>query len=237
MIADIGKLKADLNSKNNYLKANLKNKEVLVKSINDEKLALAREKQKYSNYISQLNLKEQDLKKKLSNQLKIQSKLEIRIKEVIALEAKSLKKRTQTDINLSKDFTKNRGKLPWPTKTGFISSNFGVHSHPVAKKTKVRNDGIDITTEPNSDCYSIFSGTVSEVFNFPGLNNIVMIRHGEYLTVYANLSKVYVRKGESINTSHRIGKIYTDTEEKRTILKFQIWKNSLKQNPVNWLSK
>jgi len=237
LVGDISNLKGELIKQNADLKAKLLQKEQLAKLISNEKLSLAREKQKHNRYFSTLSAKEKSLKKKLKKQLRAQAKLSSKIKRIIKLEANKKRRRSLSENNLSRDFAKNKGKLPWPTHSGFISSKYGVHPHPVAKRTKVRNDGIDITTEKESKCYSVFNGKVSEVFNFPGLNNILMIRHGEYLTVYANLLKVFVRKGESVKTGQSVGLIYTDPDEKKTVLKFQVWKNSSKQNPSRWLSK
>lgn len=230
-------LKKSLANSNLRLSKQYKEKQLIANNLTNEKLSLAKEKTKHSRYISSLSSKQKKLKQKLNRQLKAQSKLTARIKYLIKLEAKKKRKRSSGDKVLSKNFAKNKGKLPWPTKSGFISSGFGVHQHPVAKRTKVRNDGIDITTDANADCFAVFSGVISEVFNFPGLNNIIMLRHGDYLTVYANISKVYVRKGDKIKTGQAIGMIYTDSSERKTVLKFQLWKNSLKQNPSRWLSK
>jgi len=234
---DIQNLKNDLVTKNEFLSKQYLNKKSIAANLISEKLSLAREKDKHSKYISTLSSKQKNLKQKLSKQLKAQNRLNRKIKHLIKLEAKKKKRRSVNDRVLSKNFAKNKGRLPWPTKSGFISSRFGVHQHPVAKRTKVRNDGIDITTDPNSDCHVVFNGKISEVFNFPGLNNIIMVRHGDYLTVYANIAKVYVRKGQIVKTGQVLGLIYTDTSDRKTVLKFQLWKNSLKQNPSSWLSK
>jgi septal ring factor EnvC (AmiA/AmiB activator) len=233
----IDSLKTNLSRRNAALILQYKEKKFLSNSLNNEKLALAREKQKHKNYISILNNKQKKLKKLLDAQLRAQNRLQTKIKRLIAREAARKVKRTTVDSKLSKSFVRNKSKLPWPTKTGFISSRFGVHQHPVAKRTKIINNGIDITTDPNSECFAVFDGKVSEVFNSPGLNNIVMIRHGDYLTVYANLSKVYITKGQKVKTSQAIGVIYTDPSEHKTVLKFQVWKNSSKQNPSRWLRK
>lgn len=237
IVIAIDSLKSNLNKGNNKLIKQYKTKQSLANSLTKEKLALAKEKEKHKNYITALTSKEKKLKQQLDNQLKAQDRLEAKIRQLIELEAKKNIEKTSVDNNLSNDFTKNKSRLPWPTKKGFISSQFGVHQHPVAKRTQVRNDGIDITTDENSECFAVFNGKVSEVFNFPGLNNIVMIRHGDYLTVYANLSRVYVTKGQTVSTRQAIGLIYTDVEEHKTVLKFQVWMNSSKQNPSYWLSK
>ncbi len=211
-------------------------KNVLLNSHSKEKLVLAQEKLGYKSLISKLKNQERSIKRKLDKQLKYQSRLVAEIERIIK-ENSLRSKVTASDINLAREFSSNRGKLPWPTQSGFVSSAYGLHAHPVSKRTKIRNDGIDITTNENSSCLSVFSGVVSEVFNFPGLNNIIMVRHGSYLTVYANLKDVYVRKGDVIKTGQIIGKIFTDPDDKKTVLKFQVWKESQKMNPQDWLSR
>jgi len=221
---------------NSNLTKVINQKNLLLNSHSTEKLVLAKEKLGYKSLISELKKQERKIKRKLDKQLKYQSKLVAEIRRII--KANSLKLKTiVSDINLARKFSLNKGKLPWPTRSGFISSTYGLHTHPVSKRTKFRNDGIDITTKENSSCLSVFTGVVSEVFNFPGLNNIVMVRHGSFLTVYANLKDVFVRKGDTIKTGQAIGKIFTDPDDKKTVLKFQVWKESQKMNPQLWLSR
>lgn len=246
LVKDINKLKLNLDKATIILIDQYQEKQSLAKSLNDEKLSLAQEKGKYREYLSSLRSQHKNLKKRLKKQLIAQTRLTSKIKKLIKKiikkerirkERTRKEKKIKVEIDLSKPFAKLKSKLPWPTRSGFISSRFGVHQHPVAKKTKVRNDGIDITTDKYAKCYSVFDGRVSEIFNSFGLNNIVMIRHGVYLTVYANLSKVYVTKGERIKAGKAIGMIYTDDYEHKTVLKFQVWKNTSKQNPSRWLKK
>ncbi|MCT4600497.1 MAG: peptidoglycan DD-metalloendopeptidase family protein [Marinifilaceae bacterium] len=234
---DIISLNTSLEKDSVNLNSQLKSKTVLYAKFQKQKNNLLKEKRKLNRYLSSININLKSLKKKLSEQLKAQKRLNSKIKLLLAEAAKRKSRNTYYNKKLNKRFVYNKGKLPWPTKNGYISSSFGVHRHPIAKKTKVRNDGIDITTKTNSNCYAIFNGVVSEVFFFPGLNNIVMVRHGSYLTVYANLSKVYIKKGQKLKIGTKIGKIYTDDSDHKTILKFQIWKNSTKLNPSRWIRR
>lgn len=214
----------------------IKEKSSLLKNHNDEKLVLFKEKQSYKGLLSKLQRQESKIRRKLQKQIKYQNRLAAEIRRIIASKNKR-RKITTIDKQLAQNFALNKGKLPWPTSSGYISSTYGLHAHPVSKRTKVRNDGIDITTKENCSCLSVFKGVVSEVFNFPGLNNIVMVRHGSYLTVYANLKEVFVRKGEKLKTGQPIGKIFTDPDDKKTVLKFQVWKESNKMNPQKWLRR
>ncbi len=219
---------------NNNLNKIIKDKSDLLEAHNAEKLVLFKEKESYKKLLKDLQSQEGKIRRKLEKQIKYQNKLSAEIKRIINLKNKN-RKVTTVDKNLAKNFELNKGKLPWPTSSGYISSTFGLHAHPVSKRTKIRNDGIDITTKENGSCLSVFNGTVSEVFNFPGLNNIVMVRHGSFLTVYANLKTVFVRKGDNLKTGQPIGKIFTDPDDKKTVLKFQLWKESQKMDPQKWL--
>lgn len=134
-------------------------------------------------------------------------------------------------------FGQNKGKLPWPTPTGFISQKFGQHAHPVLKHVRVNNDGVDITTKPESICRAVFKGEVTHILSMPGLNMVVIVKHGSYMTVYSNLAKVKVKKGDLVSAKEQIGVVYTDEKENQTILKFQMWKETNKLNPASWLLK
>jgi murein DD-endopeptidase MepM/ murein hydrolase activator NlpD len=106
------------------------------------------------------------------------------------------------------------------------------------KNIIIRNNGIDITTSPGEQARSIFNGIVSRVFAVPGGNMAVIIRHGQFITVYSNLKEVLVKQGDQVVTSQNIGIIYSDpNEEDKTVLKFQIWKENVKLNPELWISK
>ena len=143
---------------------------------------------------------------------------------------------TPREKELSSSFASNRGRLPWPCEKGFISGTFGEHAHPVLERVKVKNNGVDITTEPNSQVKAVFNGRVSKVMSFPNLNNVVIVRHGEYLTVYSNLDVVNVKEGQEVTTRQAIGKVHYNTEEQKTELHFEIWKGKMIQNPENWLA-
>ncbi|MCD8193944.1 MAG: M23 family metallopeptidase, partial [Tannerellaceae bacterium] len=131
----------------------------------------------------------------------------------------------------------NRGKLPFPVAGRYtIVSRFGEQQNLELKYVMTNNNGIDIQTTPGTDARAVFNGEVTRVFVVPGYNNSVIVRHGNYLTVYSNLSQVYVKAGDKVSTRQPIGKIFTDTEDgNATILHFQLWKEKVKQNPLPWL--
>ncbi len=145
---------------------------------------------------------------------------------------------TKEERKLSNDFADNRGRLPYPVAGRYtIVGTFGEQQHQELKYVRTNNSGIDIQTTPGADARAVFKGEVTRVFVVPGYNNSVIIRHGNYLTVYSNLSQVYVKAGDRVNTCQTIGKIFSDAENgNATILHFQLWKEKTKLNPLPWLN-
>lgn len=146
---------------------------------------------------------------------------------------------TKAEKQLSDDFAGNRGRLPFPLEGRYtIVGAFGEQQHQELKYVRTNNSGIDIQTTPGTDARAVFNGEVTRVFIVPGYNNSVIVRHGNYLTVYSNLSQVYVKAGDKVKTRQAIGKIFTDTENaNETILHFQLWKEKSKLNPTPWLDR
>ena len=135
---------------------------------------------------------------------------------------------------LSDNFELNKGKLPWPVAEGVIIEYFGEHDHPVLKGIKVKNDGIDISTKVGSAVRAVFDGEVTGVISIPGAGKAIIVRHGEYLSVYSNLSETNVKKGDKIKTKQNIGTALTD-EDNKTSMELQIWKGSILLNPIGWI--
>ena len=144
---------------------------------------------------------------------------------------------TMVEKRLSDNFANNRGHLPYPVAGRHtIVAAFGEQQHQDLKYVRTNNSGIDIQTSPGADARAVFSGVVTRVFVIPGYNNSVIVRHGNYLTVYSNLSQVYVKAGDRVSTRQAIGKVYSDPEDgNSTILHFQLWKEKTKLNPQPWL--
>lgn len=141
------------------------------------------------------------------------------------------------EIALSNTFSANKGRLPWPVEQGIISGSFGEHAHPEYKNIKVRNNGVDITTSSGAKARAVFEGVVSSVMSITNLHFVVIIRHGDYLTVYSNLKEVNVKKGDKIKTRQSIGTVYTDPEIDKTILHFELWHGTALQNPQSWMGR
>lgn len=140
------------------------------------------------------------------------------------------------EAKLASSFAALRGRMPFPVSSGFISDHFGVHKHPTLKGVMINNNGIDIQTSPGTAVHSVYDGVVQSVVNIPGINMVVAIQHGEYFTVYSKLSNVSVSVGTRVKTGQRIGSVASD-EDGTAEINFQVWKNTVRQNPESWLRR
>lgn len=146
-------------------------------------------------------------------------------------------KLTKEEQLISGNFEKNKGRLPWPVSKGIIVGKFGIQQHPVLTYVTTNNKGIYIQTKEGEDARVVFEGEVTQRFSIPGNNNAVIIKHGNYRTVYSNLTEIYVKEGDKVKGKQKIGKIYTDSEENKTELYFMVWKEKELQNPELFLAK
>jgi septal ring factor EnvC (AmiA/AmiB activator) len=140
------------------------------------------------------------------------------------------------EAKLASSFSALRGRMPFPVPSGFISDHFGVHKHPILKGVMINNNGIDIQTSPGSPVHSVYDGVVQSVVNIPGINMVVAIQHGDYFTVYSKLAGVSVSTGQRVKTGQRIGSVASD-EDGTSEINFQVWKNTVRQNPESWLRR
>lgn len=138
---------------------------------------------------------------------------------------------------LAANFESNKGKLGWPVTRGVIKTKFGTHPSPIDRTVMERSYGIKIATEKNAKVKAVFSGEVSKIMLIKNANPVVMIRHGNYLTVYKNLSKIYVKSGQKISTGEEIGEVFTNPSTGESMLGFDVYKEDKTQNPENWLTK
>ncbi|RYD70266.1 MAG: peptidase M23, partial [Sphingobacteriales bacterium] len=136
---------------------------------------------------------------------------------------------------LSSEFAGNRSKLPWPVERGFITERFGRHEHPTIPDVVVNNSGIKIRTEKGGKARCIFGGEVTNIIRIPGANKAVIVKHGNYFTVYSNLSEVFVHAGDKISVKENIGSIAENIMNGETEMELQIWKNEEKLNPESWI--
>jgi septal ring factor EnvC (AmiA/AmiB activator) len=223
-------------------------KETLLQAKQQEAEKLNKEKKQQGQYLTTLQQKQKEFEKKLREQQKIDAQLSREIQKIIDEEVeKSRQKDKETGKTTyemtpeqklaSGQFEQNKHRLPWPVERGVITDHFGVHEHPVLKNIQVKNNGIDISTAQASIARAVFGGEVSKVFVVSGGNYAVIIRHGKYLTVYSNLVNVRVKSGDKVSIKQTIGTIGTDSEDDKTVLKFQIWKENVKQDPEDWIAK
>ena len=137
---------------------------------------------------------------------------------------------------IADNFRANRGSLPWPVEKGFISLGYGDQPHPVYSTLVVHNSGIVITTNDGANARAVFGGEVSSVMVLSPVNKAVMIQHGDYFTIYQNLSSVSVSKGDKVSIKQNIGRIRTNGDTGKTVIKFLLLQNTTYNNPQSWLS-
>jgi len=138
---------------------------------------------------------------------------------------------------LASNFVSNKGKLPWPVEKGFVTLGYGTQPSPIDKSVSIRSNGVRIATEKGAKVRAVFSGEVSRIVVIKNSNPIVMIRHGNFITAYKNLSKVYVKEGDKVTTKQDIGEVFTNPSNGDTILNFIIYENLNTLNPAEWIYK
>ncbi|HPY82283.1 MAG TPA: peptidoglycan DD-metalloendopeptidase family protein [Bacteroidales bacterium] len=200
-----------------------------------QKQRLSQDKSKESQALQQLQSRQQELKKQLQQKQLLAKKLDKEIEELIKEAARAAKATPQDNI-ISKNFAENKGNLPWPSANGRITQKFGTYKHPTLP-IEVECNGIEISTTKGTMARAIFDGTVSKIVVIPGRNTAVLIKHGQYYTVYDNLINVRVKAGQKVSAKQELGTIYTDPETGVTVLQLQIWNQLQKLNPEPWLSK
>ena len=140
---------------------------------------------------------------------------------------------SEEETTLASSFTASQSRLPWPVK-GFVSGHFGQRPHAVLKGVMVDNLGVDIQTTAGEPVRSVYDGVVLDVTEMPGMGNVVAIQHGNYMTIYAKMNGVTVHAGQKVKARENIGRVATDSDG-TSELQFQIWKNTSRLNPENWL--
>ena len=251
---EIEKITHQLIEEEHILTENRIQKETAVSAKTLEQQRLEQQRQKRNEELASLKKKETSLKKKQKEQQAKADKLNQKIQNMIAAEikrqkeeaaAKAKKEGKKDPYELSKEeklvagnFEANKGKLPRPVEKGFICGHFGIQPHPFLDKVQVNNKGTYFQIPAGSDARAVFEGEVTQCFSVPGSNQSVIVKHGNYRTVYSNLVTLYVKVGDKISTKQKIGKVYTDTEnDNKTELYFMLYKDTEIQNPENWLAK
>ena len=136
----------------------------------------------------------------------------------------------------SDNFKNNKGNLPWPVERGVVTLKFGNQPHPLIPSLTVHNSGVEITTDQGATARAVFAGEVTQVQVVSPVNKAVIVKHGDFFTVYQNLSKVSVREGDKVSIKQSLGTIRTSGDTGRTVMKFMISQNTTYANPASWLS-
>lgn len=191
-------------------------------------------KKRERNYTAQI-------KKKQKQREAIDKEIARLIREAIAASNKKAGTKTGSFVltpeakALAASFVSNKGRLPWPVEKGIVTQRFGTQRHPVVRTTTIKSNGVTLSVPAGATARSVFEGIVLNIVQFKGSNPIVLIQHGNYITSYKNLSKVYVKKGDRITAKQAIGQIFTNKDTGKTTLQFSLFQNTTPQNPALWL--
>lgn len=237
------KKQKELNDQILYFQQVKKNRLDLLTSKEQEARSLINDKSKQEESVKDIVKKERELKQQLAQQQKEWNSLNEKIKKLIESAVKSkTNAKTQDRIPLTPEekllaesFAGNKGKLPWPSERGQITSSFGAHAHPQLHVT-IDNKGIDLRTEQGAKARAVFDGKVYRIIQL-GKFKAILVQHGSYFTVYSNLSDVYVTEGDHVKTKQELGVVGTAADSGETILHFELWnaKTNSPQNPEFWI--
>src|SRR5690606_21103924 len=205
--------------------------------------ALASEAHAKKQSLSQLENQERNLRIDLERKNKERSALNKAIEAAMVAEVKAAEAEEErladapAMAKLAKGFQQNKGKLPWPLSKGVITSHFGKHAHPTLKQVTIVNNGIDIRTEPGATAKAIFDGKVVGVKYIPGFEQMVIVQHGSYYSVYSKLDEVAVSKGQSITTGQTLGTVWQNPNSGIFELHLEIWNGKSKMDPEAWIAR
>lgn len=252
-VEQIEKVTLELADQRKMLEQKKTDKQEVLQQEQQQKQQLDKAKQEQQGIVNTLTQQEQDLRKQIAAAKKQQENLnkmikaiieeEIRKAEAEAKKANSTASRasgssiplTPEAAALSSSFAGNRGKLPWPVESGFISRPFGTHPHPTLKGITEDNDGVDIQTTPNASVRAVFDGEVIKIGTIPGYGGTIVVRHGEYYTMYSKLKVISVKSGQKVTAKQVLGQVYTNKEGVAEV-HFETWKGLQPLNPSIWLA-
>lgn len=237
--AQIESVKDELAQQRNIVTAKrTEQKNLLNQQLNENKKLIGL-KNKQSGLVQELTKKQKELKKELADRKLAVERLDNLIAEIVRAELERSKTLSSAAIAddgvLTGAFESNKSKLSWPVSSGFVSSKFGKHAHPVIKGVIQDNPGVDIQTSRDEIVKSVYDGKVIQIAYVPGMYNVVILQHGEYYTVYSRMKEVSVKKGTTIKQNEALGKVHTDNNGVSEV-HFEVWKNFAKLNPELWLS-
>ncbi|SDR83975.1 Septal ring factor EnvC, activator of murein hydrolases AmiA and AmiB [Gillisia sp. Hel1_33_143] len=236
----------ELQGLNTNLIAQKKNKDKLIVENRQTKAQLEKNRQSQQVLIKSIRQKEGQFASQIKKKQQEINAIDKQIDDIIrASIAKSNKESGSTERDtykltpeakaLAANFASNKGRLPWPVKSGVVTTRFGTQPHPIVKSVTINSNGVHIETGKGSNAKAVFGGTVSEVQVVKGANKAVMVRHGDYLTIYNNLSNIYVKRGDVISLGQDIGEIATNSSTGKTTLYFLLYKNMEKLDPSDWI--
>lgn len=230
---------AEIDIQNDLLQANKDDKQTALSSRKREQETLRRDERKQQNMLNQLKSKEKDLSQKLKQQQKKVAELNKKIDDIVRKQAAQSSKTSMTKEQklIAGGFEANKGRLPWPVEKGMISGHFGKQQHPVYSLVTIDNKGIYLQTTAGAKARAVYKGDVTSCFMIAN-TYAVIIQHGNYRTVYSNLSKLNVKQGDKVEPKQAIGTIFTDPEQdQKTELYFQIYKDRDILNPELWIAR
>lgn len=225
-------LKDELNDK----KSEIENLNAAIKKLIQEEIKRQQEEEKQKALALAKKKKDRADRAKERKAKTSTKKIDAEIKADEKAEAAEIAETKEAE-QLSTDFASNRGKLPWPVAKGVITIGFGEQEHPTIKGFMINNNGVEISAAKGQVARAVFEGVVTGVTTVPGIGKIVIIRHGDYLSVYSNLQEVLVKSGDKIALKQNIGSIAFNEDENRNVINFQIWKGQKILNPEEWLYK
>ena len=205
--------------------------------------SLGKDEKQYQSSLSEINTKSGKLSSEIRKKQSQINKLQQRIQAIIAEEARknraTPKSAAQEEYiaNLSGRFDQNKGRLPYPVRGGVIVDRYGVHPHATQKGLMVNNKGVNIASGSGAEVRAVFEGDITQIVFVQGLNNTVIIRHGNYLTTYSNLASVNVKTGDKVTLNQVIGRLSNSDDSDDCVLHFEIWKETENLNPEQWLRR
>ena len=208
-----------------------------------QKDELAREQRERQQNLKKSKQQEKDLQAQISKKEKQKRQLQQQIQKIINEEIAKSRRSSQpsgsggtttntADVALSNDFAGNKGRLPWPVYYTKVAREYRRYTHSSGGQNM--NNGIDLQCKSGTSVQAVFAGTVSRVFTTPGGTKGIIVRHGEYMTVYANMGTVTVKEGAKVSTKQNLGTVFTDADGNAEF-SFQLWKGTSSQNPRSWL--
>ena len=215
----------------------------LLESKENEQVQLVSQRNRRSEMVNELKKQENKQKRDIEEKERIARELEAEIRRIIEEEARKLNANnmvaalTPEQQLVGNDFKRNKGKLPWPVERGMITAGFGKNEYGGLVGSSYNNNGIDINTTPGTKVRAVFEGEVTKVFAILGANYTVLIRHGEYLSVYQNLVNVRVKTGDKVLTKEILGEAFTDDDQQVGMVHFEVWQERNILNPEDWISK